>query len=132
MTGYRSLFFRHDCKTQGCQIETLPYWDDFIAAFPRGIRPTDIDAMVEINGHFLFIEQKGAGVSLGNGQRRALAALAAQPNTTVLVMRPVSDTGSILEILMFPNPTGYQTVPRASLINWLTAWARNAERQSNV
>lgn len=127
MTGYRSLHFRHDCKTRGCIIESLPYWDDLIAAFPRNIRPTDIDAMVEINGHFLFIEQKSAGVALENGQRRALLALSEQPNTTVLIMRPVNDAGSVLEILMYPNPTGYLTVPRESVISWLHAWAQNAE-----
>lgn len=134
MTGYRSVFYRHNCAERGCQIEQLPNWDDLIAAFPRNIRPTDIDAMVEINGHFLFIEQKSAGVSLENGQRRALATLAQQPNTTVLIVRPIfmnDDATEHLEVLLFPNPSGFQIVPRASLISWLTAWAQDAERKEH-
>lgn len=124
MTGYFSSFYRHDCATQGCQILSLPSWDDLLAAFPRGIRPTDIDAMVEINGRFLFIEQKAEGASLREGQRRALAALGEQPNTTVLVIRPI---GESLEVLRFPNPTGFHAVERTTLVGWLHAWANRRE-----
>lgn len=129
MTGYRSLFFRHDCSRDGCQIESLPQWDDLIAAFPRNIRPTDIDAMVEINGRFLFIEQKAAGGSLINGQRRALARLGDQPNTTVVVLRQTA-TEDFFDVLTFPNPTGFHTVTRAVFIAWLTTWAQHADERT--
>src|SRR5690625_3231713 len=83
MTGYRSKFFRHDCRTRGCYVSLLPSWDDIIEALPRKIRPTDIDGMIECNGHFLFIEEKSAGKSLEHGQRVAMANIANQPNTRV-------------------------------------------------
>ena len=53
------------------------------ACFPRGIRPTDIDFMVEMNKHFLFGEFAQPNKELSKGQEYALNRLARQPNTTV-------------------------------------------------
>ena len=47
--------------------------------------PTDIDGMVEKNGHFLFLEGKSWRASLTGGQEIALRALSRQPKTTVIV-----------------------------------------------
>jgi hypothetical protein len=41
----------------------------------RGISPTDIDAIVEINNHFLMAETKDAGTGIKNGQMRTINAL---------------------------------------------------------
>lgn len=129
MTGYRCKHFRYDCQQRGCYIDLLPSWDDLIEVFPRHIRPTDVDGMVEINGHILILEEKTQGKPLDNGQRRALKALTERPHTTVVVFRPgsVSD----LEVLILANgatPEGYQRVSRDWFRGWLRAWARAADQ----
>jgi hypothetical protein len=94
---------------------------------PRGIRPTDIDGMVEVGGQFLFLEQKGPRAVMPNGQRRALAALGNQPNTTVLVFRPSGPSGQAVDVLRFPDPMGFRTITREQLRAWVAAWARRAD-----
>lgn len=131
MTGYGSAFYRYDCEKRGCQNLALPNWDDLLSAFPRGIRPTDVDGLVEIRGNFLFMEQKGLGVPLGNGQRRALAALGEQPRTTVVVVREHDTQSDELEVLKFPNPQGFRTVNRSTFRAWLAAWAEAADRKES-
>ena len=59
----------------------VPLESDWSAFFPRtflfgDIRPTDIDGFVEINGHHLFLEHKGNGVPIKDGQFNALLSLA--------------------------------------------------------
>lgn len=130
MTGYRSCHFRHRCEVDGCYVEQLPSWDDLIEAFPRRIRPTDIDGMVEINGQFLFIEEKCAGKGPDEGQRRALKAVSSLPGVTVLIFRPVADgEPDPVEVLVFPNTQGWRRVTRQQLRHWLTVWAVHADRK---
>lgn len=67
-------------------------WDryGYSRAFAGGISPTDVDAMVERNGHFLFVEQKQytpdnvGPYYLPKGQRIALERLAKLPQFMVL------------------------------------------------
>lgn len=131
MTGYRSSFFRHDCSKRGCYVDQLPSWNDLIEAFPRGIRPTDVDGMVEINGHVLFMEEKSEGKSLEPGQKYALDALASRPGITVLCMRPHLDGMEVL-ILGMGEPKGWQHVTRQQLIDWLRWWATRADRNDTA
>jgi len=126
MTGYISKHFRHQCDDQGCYITQLPSWDDLLPSFPRGIRPTDIDGMVEINDHVLFIEEKRAGVAPDEGQRRAMYALATRERVTVVFIRPGRTTD--LQVLIFPNPDGWKEVGREWFKQWLTEWAESADR----
>lgn len=130
MTGYRSSFFRHNCVADGCYIDGLPCWDDLIEAFPRKIRPTDVDGMVEINNHFLFLEEKQRGVAPEEGQRKALLALSTWPNHTVLFVRPGS--ASECECLMYAagKASGWTACSRADLMWWLRSWARDADAAS--
>lgn len=134
MTGYRSRFFRYDCAKKGCYYQSLPDWDDLIDCFPRKIRPTDVDGMVEINGHVLFMEQKGCGVSIELGQRLALNSISTRPNVTTLLMRPVSDdpgTSTDLEYIIYGQgpPEGWKRCSREWLKDWLRTWAADADRQ---
>jgi hypothetical protein len=56
---------------------------DFLAgALPGRAAPTDIDLMLEHNGHFLFLEGKRPGQSMPNGQRLALERLLALSTPT--------------------------------------------------
>ena len=129
MTGYRSTYLRHDCRTVGCYIDGLPCWDELIEQFPRKVRPTDVDGFVELGGRFLFIEEKRAGVGPDEGQRRALRLLANLPPVTVLFMRP-SDTARDVEALVYDGsePRGWQPMTTSGLHAWLRTWALAADR----
>lgn len=84
---YDPTEMRHKCAERGCFIEAQPDWSWIKESFTRGVRPTDVDAFVEVDGSFLFIEGKGAGAPIPNGQRIALKRLAQQDYITVVVLR---------------------------------------------
>lgn len=120
--------FRHDCSRQGCLQATLPSWDWMRGCFPRGIMPTDIDGMVEINGQILFIEQKRCGVSLSGGQSAAFKSLAKNPNVTVWFIRPTIDP-QVFECLVKDgsSSTGWRRQNLAQMRAFLNAWSEAAE-----
>jgi len=116
-------------------------WDEFgySSAFPRGISPGDIDAFLEVNGRFLFIEHKqyvpedGPPLKMPTGQKLALERLAQQPSTTVLYIAGDAvdcspwwirnlTTGDITDLRDTPDP-GYRT---DVLTLWLHSWCREA------
>ncbi len=127
MTGYISSFFRHDCGTRGCYVRQLPSWDDLIECFPRNIRPTDVDGMVEINDHFLFLEEKGACKSLDRGQRKALQKLASRPRVTVVFFRPTDLSDLELLVMDGSPPRGWEPYTRDEFRQWLRDWALKAD-----
>lgn len=121
MTGYRSSTFRHNCDIRGCFIQALPDWDDIVKCFGGRVIPTDIDAMVERNGRFLFLEQKQAGVPFeAGGQYWALRRLGALPGVTVKVLRPAG--GDQLDVLTWPKPGEFRRISRPTLRLQLRAW----------
>lgn len=129
MTGYRSKFMRHDCDG-GCYYDTLPSWDYLIECFPRGIRPTDIDGMVEMNGSFLFLEQKGAGVPIQAGQLLAFKRLAELPNVTVVIFRPLGLED--FDLLVLPKPGQWEPVTHDGFVSRLRRWATNADAKTRA
>ena len=50
------------------------------------IRVTDLDGLVERNGHFLFIEAKSNGKDIPLGQKLLFKALIASPQNRVLII----------------------------------------------
>lgn len=132
MTGYRSDHLRHRCDAGAhCYIDQLPDWTDIIAeCFPRRIRPTDIDGMVEINGHFLFLEEKRCGAGPDPGQRIALLRLSKYEGVTVVFFRPARpDQPWDLEVLIYGQgePRGFQPRTREWFKDWLRDWCATAE-----
>lgn len=127
MTGYRSERFNHNCETDGCYHAQLPAWDDLIESFPPGVYPTDIDGMVELDGHVLFMEQKRAGGSLHGGQRMAFRYLGRLGGVTVVIFRTRAHDND-LDVLIFDDgtPQGFQRRTREWLCAWLAQWSANA------
>lgn len=82
MSGYRSSRYRGE----GGEQPSLDWLFD--GTFPRGIWPTDVDWMVEINSHLLIGEVKSANSSFPDGQRLALRRMSAPSSVTTLMMRP--------------------------------------------
>jgi hypothetical protein len=66
--------------------ERLWDWEFLNGALPGKIRPMDIDGIVEKNGHFLVLEGKPVGQNIPYGQRLTLERLAAQDETSVLIL----------------------------------------------
>jgi hypothetical protein len=62
---------QYDCASKGCfNVKHRPKFGVFADAFPGKISLTDIDATVEVNGRFLFVEFKsGETHSVPVGQR---------------------------------------------------------------
>jgi hypothetical protein len=60
-------------------------WDRLADVFPRGITPTDIDGIVEINRCFFIFEGKTYGTHVENGQGRCLRGLLQQLGPAAIV-----------------------------------------------
>jgi len=72
--GYNPI--RWNCLDQGCYMHKChPRIEIFADCFPEKIAMSDIDGVVEINGHFLFMEWKGDGGKLSTGQHILLQRL---------------------------------------------------------
>lgn len=127
MTGYRCKELRHQCRRDGCYLDALPNWDEIINCFPHRIRPTDIDGMVEINGHFLFMEEKSAGKGLDTGQRIALKRQSCNPNTTVLVFRPGGSKDMQVMVFRDGESDGFKDCTKSQFLHWIQRWARTAD-----
>ena len=82
--------FKWTCKKQGCYVkEALPRYDSINHLFPGDVKMSDIDGIVELDGHFLFVEVKPlAKIKEGikEGQRILLDRLSRQPNTISLIL----------------------------------------------
>ncbi|TCZ63908.1 hypothetical protein [Roseicella aquatilis] len=61
---------RWNCAIRGCFNQLRrPKIEHFAACFPGRIAMSDIDATVEVNGHFVFLEMKGHQGDIPRGQR---------------------------------------------------------------
>ena len=130
MSGYTSKDMRHNCVTGGCLQDKVPNLEWLRGLFPRPtIMPTDVDAMVEIKGNFLFIEHKGLGGELSGGQRTALRNLARIPGITVLVIQDTT-VDDRFNVHWWPPDDGdwrLRVVDLADLQDRIRRWALEAD-----
>jgi hypothetical protein len=127
MTGFKHSTFRHKCPDDGCYINRLPSWDYMDGCFPRGIIPTDVDGMVEINGSFLFLEEKRANACPPPGQLAALKSLSRLDRVHVALLRPSAVSEMQLLVLRNGCGTGWQDVTREDIRWWLAKWGDAAD-----
>lgn len=82
------MTLRHKCDKGGCYKEKyLPDWGILKGCFPRGIEPSDVDGIVEIDGSVLMLEWKPAPGALTKGQRIMFEKITGTcPNVRVLVI----------------------------------------------
>lgn len=67
--------------------EHMPDWSLLQGCFPPGVRPTDVDGAVELRGHVLFLEWKGANAPLTRGQEIMFETMTRDaPKQRVLVL----------------------------------------------
>ena len=79
--------FNHKCDVEGCWItKNAAPFGALKDCFGGKIRPTDIDGIVERNGHFLIFEWKRDGVPIPLGQKILFEKLTIHEDITVFVV----------------------------------------------
>jgi hypothetical protein len=85
------MSLRHDCQKQGCYKDTcIPDWEIFDGCFDaksHKIKVSDVDGVVEINGHILWLEWKRALSEISVGQKMLYQSFSSNsPKQIVLVV----------------------------------------------
>lgn len=93
-------------------------------AFSDNVRPMDIDFMVERNNQFLIFETKGMNVEIGNGQRRALEALARIEGFRVATLWGQPDEPEIIEECLDGIWQGKNPITKFELWDYASDWWR--------
>jgi hypothetical protein len=134
--SFRTSDLRATCADQcyiSCHLDDLPDWGQLFEGFRRGIKPADVDGMVEINGHFLFLEQKGSGVPLESlGQQRALKALQDLDRVSVLVFRQGAVADFEVKFMRDGREGQWLPMSLAEFRNRIEQWADWAEAQTST
>ena len=87
----------------------------------RGIMPSDIDGVIESNGHFLVFEVKRPGEETSVGQEIMLRALSKISIFTVVKIELDTD-GDVRTALKYGEPSGSPMNPgvlKASIRGWI-------------
>jgi hypothetical protein len=96
--------------------------------FPGNSMPSDIDCVVAINGHVLFIEQKRGGGCVRGGQARLLRVLERFPDAAVWLIRETTDP-DVFECIYRDGdtlPSGWHPYTIRQMQTWLTTWSTAA------
>lgn len=132
--GYNPL--RWSCEARGCFNEKQrPKIEIFAECFPGKIAMTDVDATVEVNGHFLFLEFKG-GIprDLPIGQQIYFERLTSlSKNITCVVTWGDAETMKVWAYLAIHGGHIYprQEVTTDQLKERLRVWVQKALRPAN-
>jgi hypothetical protein len=122
---------RWDCASRGCFNRLCrPKIERFAACFPGRIAMSDIDATVEVNGHFVFLEMKSHQGDIPLGQRLYFQRLTRlSPRISVMILHGDAESMQCEAIRWIYNgqvsdwqPTTLDEVIR--LLNKFTTWAQ--------
>jgi hypothetical protein len=122
---------RWDCASRGCFNQFCrPKIERFAACFPGRIAMSDIDATVEVNGHFVFLEMKSHQGDIPLGQRLYFQRLTRlSPRISVMILHGDAETMQCEAICWIYNgqvsgwqPTTLDEVIR--LLNKFATWAQ--------
>jgi hypothetical protein len=94
---------RHDCEARGCwNKQYRPQIEFFYHALPRKLTMSDIDAVAEVNGHFLFLEWKSHKGPLPVGQRILIQRLtdASRKIIVVVIQHEPGNTEAVENIMV--------------------------------
>lgn len=128
--GYNPM--RWNCKERGLcwNLEHRPNIEYFAHALPRKISMMDVDATVEVNGHFLFLEFKGPGAQMTTGQRIYFQRITELSNKiTVAVVEGECRTMAVNKILIiYKGKLGaWQDCDLDGLYERVENWASNVD-----
>lgn len=128
--GYNPL--RWICKERGLcwNKEHRPNIEYFTHYLPRKISMMDVDATVEVNGNFLFMEFKSPGAPLLTGQRIYFQRITSvSKKITVVVVEAVCRTMEIRRVLVIANGKigAWQNCDLEGLCSRVEAWAARVD-----
>lgn len=131
--GYNPM--RYNCDRSGCfNVKKRPKIEAFADCFPGKINFTDVDGIVEINGHVLMLEWKPAPVDLPTGQRIMFEHLTADGSHAVIVVAgdpetmTVSHCATVFSGAASPwRPASLEDV-KGRMEKW-SSWARTNKRK---
>lgn len=136
MTRKTNLKHQHYNRAKG---GGLTDWSFVNGSFPRGMRPCDVDGMLEINGQFLVLEAKFEGelpLNPDSGQFRMYERLSRLPGFTVVVLvleshgLPIEMTWGNAEHPL--NLTRFRAVTTDDVRAFFKMWSAFAEGRSNM
>ena len=106
--------------------ETVTDWGEILQGveLPRGIQPSDIDGVIEINHNFLFLECKHPTEKTKRGQRLMLERLAKMRGVTVI--RIIRGDDGVEEIYNYGTRKTTRTSP-VDFIALIEGWAEKAD-----
>lgn len=109
--------------------ETVTDWGEILLGceLPRGIQPSDIDGIIEINDRFLVLEKKRIGEPMLKGQRMLLDRLAHRRGFTVLTLTVGQDG---VEMLTNHRTGQTERTNPAEFIAKVEKWAQLADAGS--
>lgn len=90
------MTIRHDCAKLGCYKDVcIPNWELFDGCFDaksQKIKVSDVDGVVEINGHLLWLEWKRRCEELSVGQKMLYKAFTynSLKQTVLIVVGPLA------------------------------------------
>lgn len=128
--GYNPL--RWHCKERGLcwNLEHRPNIEYFAHKLPRNISMMDLDATVEVNGHFLFMEFKSPGAPLLTGQRIYFKRLTElTPRISVCIVDGVCRNMSINKVMkIYRGRIGeWESCDLDGLCELVGTWASNVD-----
>ena len=118
--------YRWDCTRDGCRMACRWNPDCLDGLLPRKSSFGDMDAWVEINGQFLFLEQKGTAGGLSTGQGYAFRRLAGLPNCTVWLIQDRAGGGYIFRD-MRPPVSPPIAISHSDLCDMVATWGEWAD-----
>jgi len=129
--GYNPM--RWKCDERGCyNVKHRPKIEQFAGCFPRAIGMTDVDATVEINGRFLFLEWKGQGVeTVPTGQRiyfERLTALSSNITAVIVSGDPETMTVRAVQVVRNGKFGPWEITNADDFKGRVHAWASRASR----
>lgn len=125
---------RHNCEEQGCWNQVhRPRIELFAGALPRKISMTDLDATVEVNGSFLFLEWKSYAGEIPTGQRiyfERLTALSDKITAVVVAGNPELDTVQAIQTFSKGKARDWEECDLEGLFERIKRWSSKVDIRS--
>lgn len=130
--GYNPLNW--NCHKEGrCyNIALRPKIEVFADCFPKKIAMSDIDGMVEINGHFLALEWKTSGAKMPTGQRIMFERFTQNSDKDIVIeVRGNAETMEVFYYRMFRSGVYEQMRPSSleGVKDIMREWAGRAREK---
>lgn len=128
--GYNPM--RYDCETKGCfNITHRPKIEQFAECLPRRIAFSDVDAITEVNSHFLLLEWKSHQGDVPTGQRIMFERMTANGRFSVLVVCGDAETMNVkaMALIHLGRNHGWQAASLTVVKGRISRWAAWAQKQ---